>query len=168
MKRSLVTMLFLVMFQTDGTAQEAQTPAERAEAMQAELTRVSREIQLVELYDRADRRADFEQEVARLEEERRRLLHIMPEEVDEETFIGDLRKLAARWDVRIQSSDPVVVDIDDHRTISTTMTVEGEPESIEFFSSQYSLASAVRTMRELESTNGQRVFEATAYIIPPG
>ena len=167
MKRStLARALFLVIFATAGIALEAQTSAERVEALRAELDRVSREIRRVEIYSRPEWRAEIAQEVARLENEREKLLHIMPEMVDEETFIGDLRELADRWTIRIEPGDVVFTDHDGYRTISTSMMVEGDAESIEFFSSRYSLTSAVRKMRELEGVAGRRVFEATAYMIP--
>lgn len=158
---ALVLLLMAVV-----TPVSAETETERLSRLQAESEWVWEELKGLSIYEDDESRARLESEVERLEEERRKLLRIVPEQLDPPDLLADLSNRAAHWNVNLHSSAPYEIGHDGYGSLMVRLTLEGEPEDISRFIRVLQLSQGTKWVSRRESAGPGEQVDVTWFSIP--
>jgi hypothetical protein len=159
---ALVLLLMAIV-----TPVSAETEAERLSGLQAESEWVWKELKVLSVYDDAESRSRLESEVERLEEERAKLLRLVPESIDVEELLADLSERAADENLELEASDPEMQDHEGYRSVTVRLTLEGDPKAVSRFIRRLQLSRSVRWVRRIERPEPVEQVEVTAFMISP-
>lgn len=148
------------------TPARAESVTERISRLQTELEWVAGELREIDRYDDSEAQESLEKEVERLEQERLKLLRVMPENVDPAEFFEQLTRRAASLGLELRGSEPETIDHGDYRTLTIRVEIVGADVSAQRFVRLLRLSSGVKRVSVVEGDETPRVVDVTAFMIP--
>ncbi len=144
----------------------AEYEPQRIAKLQAELQWVGGELRTIDSYDDSQSRESLENEVERLEQERSKLLRVMPEHVDPAELFEQLTWRASAEGLEVHANEPEITDHGDFKTVTIHMKLEGRDDEVQQFVRRLRRSAGAKRVTVDEREGDAHVIDVTAFMVP--